>query len=196
MTTVISSVDLVGPVVRQASGPGRLAVFDVQPKRNVPLAFGIGLDPNRISIHKGHRAGIIESADTLQRRERVVEGPVLLHQNHDVLGVEVSAPRRRLDSERPLDGCRERAKTPVAPARSTCSMNSRLVCMISPGHERPLDRTSWRAHARALCSAKPSIDPFVHGVRPFAGDAVPHERGQICVADQATRTWVSNFTQS
>jgi hypothetical protein len=45
-----------------------------------------------------------ESSHAAKRAEGVVEGAILLHQNHNVLGVQVSAPRLRIDSKCPLDG--------------------------------------------------------------------------------------------
>jgi hypothetical protein len=47
----------------------------------------VGLLPDRLLPRRRRRARVTETADTLERTEVVVEGPVLLHEHDDVLDV-------------------------------------------------------------------------------------------------------------
>ncbi len=51
------------------------------------LARVVGLVPDGLAAGQGHRARVAEAPDTAQRAVVVVEGTVLLHQDHDVLDI-------------------------------------------------------------------------------------------------------------
>jgi hypothetical protein len=78
-------------------------LFDVEPKGNVLFSGRVRLDPNRVAIGKLNRAGIVEAAHTLQRSECMIERAILLHQNHNVLGIEKTGTLLRFDRERALN---------------------------------------------------------------------------------------------
>ena len=81
----------------QRAHPSRLGLFDVEAKGDEASALRVGLDPDRIAVRQRDRSRVAKAANTAQRAERVVERAVLLHQNHNVLGVEITAAGRRLD---------------------------------------------------------------------------------------------------
>ena len=78
------------PVVREV-----LEELQPEPVRRGPerqdLPGAVRLVPHRPAVRQGHRGGVAEAAHTAQRAEVVVEGAVLLHQDHDVVHVPQSA---------------------------------------------------------------------------------------------------------
>ena len=70
----------------------------------VGVACGVGLHPDRLLIRQGHGAGIVEAANTAQSAEHVVERAILLHQDHDMLGVEKRSVIAGVDGCGALDG--------------------------------------------------------------------------------------------
>ncbi len=70
---VIAGVGLVAPGMRQRSQPGGLRVFEIQAKGRVGFAGGVGLQPHWSLVGQSHGAGIVESANSAQLSERVIE---------------------------------------------------------------------------------------------------------------------------
>src|SRR6185437_15591533 len=100
---VVLCIVLVGPTVGKRSHPGRFRIFNIEAKRSVCLPRGVRLQPDRVLIRKRNRSWIVESPDSSQCSEAVVERTVLLHENHDVLGVLIRASRTRVNSRGSLN---------------------------------------------------------------------------------------------
>jgi hypothetical protein len=94
---------LIAPAMRERTHPRCFRVLDVQAKWPVRFAFPIRLEPDRVSIRQGHRPGIIEAAHPAQGSVGMIEGPVLLHEDDNVLSVEKGAANRGFDGQRALD---------------------------------------------------------------------------------------------
>jgi hypothetical protein len=119
----VAGVGLVGPAVWQRPHPGDLRSVDVEAERQVALAGGVGLRPDRQAVGQRDRPRVVEPADTAERAERVVERAVLLHENDDVFCVEDGAARRRLDGR----GASDRAqKATERPGRAQEELASRM----------------------------------------------------------------------
>ena len=99
--------------MRQATQPGRVRVLDIEPKRNVTLTAPIGLHPDWITVGKRDGPRVIKAAHSLQRAKGVIERPILLHQDDDVLGIPKCTSRFRLDGQRLR---MESTGTPAKPA--------------------------------------------------------------------------------
>ncbi len=100
VAAIVPGIDLVGPGMRQRTHPGRLRVLDIQPEGNEAIAILVRLGPHGVSVGQRDRVRVIESAHAAERAKRMVERPVLLHQDDDVLGVEVGGAGQGLDRRR------------------------------------------------------------------------------------------------
>ncbi len=81
------------PVVVEALEVLHAEVVGRRPERQRLLARVVGLVPDGLAAGQGHRARVSEASDAAQRTEVVVEGTILLHQDHDVLYVGDGAGR-------------------------------------------------------------------------------------------------------
>src|SRR5581483_3194978 len=118
VVAAVARVVLIGPVVRQAAEPGDTGLANVEPKRRVGLSRRAGLEPDRIAVGQRHRARIVETAHAAQRSQRMVEGAILLHENHDVLRVEIAAAGWRLDGRSAANGGEKRGRETSAAGKS------------------------------------------------------------------------------
>jgi len=86
------------PAMVEARETARVAAVVVEPERpgDPPaIAVGAALRPDRSAAGQRHRARIRKAAHAPQRTEIMIERPVFLHQNHDVLDVHDRATRNR-----------------------------------------------------------------------------------------------------
>jgi hypothetical protein len=77
----------VVPAVREVLDELQAQVVGLGAERQDLLAFGVRLVPDGLAVLQRHRARVAEAANSPERAEVVVEGPVLLHQDDDVLDV-------------------------------------------------------------------------------------------------------------
>ncbi len=103
MLAAVTSLTLVPPAVGKLSHPRRFSVLQVQMERRIGVASPVGLEPHRISVRQADGSWVVKATDALQRPVNMVERPVLLHEDDDVLGIEIGCPRSRIDCERLLD---------------------------------------------------------------------------------------------
>jgi hypothetical protein len=108
IVAVVPGVVLVRPVVRHV-----VRELEAQERRRwverQQRAGAVRLLEHRVAGGQGHRARIAEAADAAQRTEIMVERPILLHQDDDVLHVLDRARHDiRLDRQGAPDGFRER----------------------------------------------------------------------------------------
>ncbi len=83
-------------------------------KRRVGLTRSVGLQPNGLAIRESDSPGIVEAADAAQSAKDVIERAILLHQDDDVLGIQVCAIRCRVDGGCPFNRGQQGAQQPRA----------------------------------------------------------------------------------
>ena len=99
-----------GPVVRQVLDEGEAEVRLVRPERQGVALRAAGLMEHRLARREGRGARIGEAAHPVQRPEIMIESPVLLHQDHDVLDIGDGAGGVvRRNGKRPADALRHHA---------------------------------------------------------------------------------------
>jgi hypothetical protein len=88
------------PSVRRVWQEGLAEVRNFRPERQ-KLSRAVGLLPHVLARWQRHRVGVCEASNAPKGAEVVVEGPVLLHQEDDVLDVpDGTGPVVRRDGER------------------------------------------------------------------------------------------------
>src|ERR1700721_3111978 len=103
MTALVPGVHLAVTGVGDGSHPGRTRVPDIEPPGSIGVTRCVGLYEDGVSVGQLKGSRIIESSNPLKRPQRVVEGPVLLHQNDDVFSVQIGRARLRLNGVCQLD---------------------------------------------------------------------------------------------
>lgn len=68
------------------------------------------LAPYRAAIGQDDGARVVEAAHAAEHAVGMVEAAVLLHQDHDMLGVPEGGAWSRLNGGRPLNGCKQESR--------------------------------------------------------------------------------------
>src|SRR6187402_279646 len=101
--SLVPRIHLAVSGVRNRAHPCNTRVLNIQTPRSDGLAGSVGLYEDGVTVGLPDRTRIVEATYALQAPKRMIEGTVLLHQDHNVLCIEIAGAWGRFDSESTLD---------------------------------------------------------------------------------------------
>src|SRR5262249_28675426 len=90
--------------------------------------------PNRVTVCQSDGTGVVEAAHAPKCSEGVVKGPILLHENYDVLGVQKRAVGRRLNGKRSKNRRRAGAQNAAGTCQPGRMFNELSSCVTESPH--------------------------------------------------------------
>ncbi len=89
VAAAVPCIHLAVSRMRNGTHPGNTRVLDIQPPWSIGLSRSVPLQKNRGAVGLPQRPRIVEAAHPLQSSKDVIEGAILLHQDDDVLRIQV-----------------------------------------------------------------------------------------------------------